>query len=130
VFIWAAVAAVSLYACLRWKPFRVEISGSSMRPALEPGEWAVAVRSRSVRPGSIVVVEHPGRPGFEMVKRVVAGPGDRVPGGPPLGPRELWVEGDAADASTDSRTFGPVRREHVKGVVRLVYWPAGRRRLV
>lgn len=125
-----AVVVGSAYALLRWRPFRVEISGSSMRPALAPGEWALATRSRWLRRGAVVVVEHPERLGLEMVKRVVAVSGDVAPSGRTLGPDELWVEGDAPDASTDSRRFGPVRREDVRGVVRLVYWPRGRRRLV
>ena len=115
---------------LRWKPFRVEVDGASMRPALEPGDWALAVASARIRRGAVVVVEHPDRPGFEIVKRVRSVPGDLAPSGRVLGPGELWIEGDAADGSTDSRAFGPVRREHVKGAVRLVYWPPARRRLL
>jgi signal peptidase I len=125
-----AVVAAGAYVLLRWKPFRVEIAGWSMRPTLEPGDWALAVRTRTIRRGSVVVLEHPARPGSEMVKRVVAVPGDPLPGEPALGPGELWVEGDAARDSTDSRQLGPVGREHVRGVVRLVYWPPGRRRIV
>jgi type IV secretory pathway protease TraF len=78
----------------------------------------------------VVVVEHPRRPGFEMVKRVVAIPGDPAPDGRVLDHDEFWVEGDARDASTDSRHFGPVRREHVKAAVRLVYRPWERRRIL
>ncbi len=124
------VVAGAGWTYLRWNPFRVEIVGSSMRPALEPGEWALAVVPGRIRRGGVVVVEHPARPGFEMVKRVIAVPGDRAPDGRVLGGDELWVEGDAADGSTDSRAFGPVRRAGVKGSVRLVYWPPDRRRLV
>ncbi len=77
----------------------------------------------------MVVVEHPGRPGYEMVKRLTA-----LPGGP-VGERvleddEYWVEGDREDASTDSRHFGPVRREQLKARVILVYWPKDRRRRI
>ena len=101
-----------------------------MRPALEPGDWALAVATPRLRRGAVVVLEHPGRPGFEIVKRVVAIPGDLAPDGRVLDRDELWVEGDSPDESTDSRHFGPVRREHVKAAVRLVYWPLDRRRLV
>jgi nickel-type superoxide dismutase maturation protease len=125
-----AVAAMGAYALLRWKPFRVEVAGSSMHPALEPGDWALALAARTLRRGAVVVVEHPDRPGFELVKRLAAVPGDRAPDGRTLGPNQLWIEGDAADGSTDSREFGPVGRENVRGVVRLVYWPPGRRRIV
>ncbi len=97
-----------------------------MVPTLMPGDWALAVARHRFRRGSVVVVEHPGRPGYEMVKRITAGPGDRV-GDRVLGADELWVEGDREDASTDSRHFGPVRREQVKAKVLLVYWPKERR---
>jgi len=76
-----------------------------------------------------VVVEHPGRPGYEMVKRVTAVPGESV-GERTLDDDEYWIEGDHEDASTDSRDFGPVRREHLKARVLLVYWPKERRRRI
>ena len=101
-----------------------------MHPALEEGEWAIAVRGRSLRRGDVVVVEHPGRPGFELVKRVVALGGDRAPDGKALPVGRIWVEGDASDASTDSRDFGPVDAASVTGIVVLVYHPARRARRV
>ena len=98
-----------------------------MAPTLAPGDWAMAVPLRSPRVGDVVIVEHPGRPGYEMVKRVRAAPGDRV-GERLLGPDEWWVEGDFAVASTDSRRFGPVNREELKAKLVLIYWPSHRRR--
>ena len=100
-----------------------------MVPTLLPGDWALAVGRRRFRPGDVVVVEHPGRPGYEMVKRVVAVPGEPV-AGRTLADDEFWVEGDRSDASTDSRHFGPVRREHLKARVLLIYWPSERRRRI
>jgi signal peptidase I len=125
-----AIVAGTGYALLRWRPFRVEIAGGSMRPALEPGEWALAVALVRVRRGGVVVLEHPGRPGFEVVKRIVAIPGDLAPDGRVLEGDEYWVEGDASEASTDSRAFGPVARSSLRGAVRLVYWPPERWRLL
>ena len=101
-----------------------------MEPTLEPGDWALAVRARRIRSGYVVVLEHSGRPRFEMVKRVVVGPGGRAPDGSDLGREELWVEGDAPAISTDSRSFGPVRAEAVAGRVVFVWWPPARRRRV
>jgi inner membrane protease subunit 1 len=125
----AAAAAGVAWACLRWKPSRIEIEGGSMAPTLAPGDWAlVATPSRYDR-GDVVVVEHPGRPGYEMVKRVIGRPGDRV-AGRLLGDDEYWVEGDHEPASTDSRQFGPVRDGLLKAKVLLVYWPPERRRRV
>ena len=125
----AASVALLAIAVLRWRPTRLEIEGASMVPTLLPGEWALAVSRRRYRRGEVVVVEHPGRPGYEIVKRLVAGPGDRI-ADRVLADDEYWVEGDRPDASTDSRHFGPVRDEHLKAAVLLVYWPKDRRRRV
>ena len=100
-----------------------------MVPTLMPGDWALAVARRRFRRGDIVIVEHPGRPGYEMVKRITGLPKERI-GDRTLADDELWVEGDREDASTDSRHFGPVRREQVKAKVVLVYWPKERRRRI
>jgi signal peptidase I len=125
-----AFTAVAAYTFARWRPYRVEISGASMRPALEPGEWALATPASRFRRGDVVVVDHPEREAFEMVKRVIGVPGDREPNGGVLGEGEFWVQGDSPNESTDSRSFGPVRQKHLKARVRLVYWPLERRRLV
>lgn len=129
----AAALAVGIgvaYAVLRWKPFRVEISGPSMAPTLLPGDWVLAVKRSRIRRWDIVVVEHPDRPGLEMVKRVVDIPDELAPNGAILEANEWWVEGDSPAESTDSRHFGPIRTEHVKATVRLIYWPPYRRRLL
>ena len=126
----AAVTAAIIAACLRWRPSRVEIDGGSMAPALLPGDWALAVPARRVKVGDVVVLGHPERLGFELVKRIVAGPGDLAPDGTPLGADRWWVEGDVANASTDSRAFGPVPRSAIRLRVRLIYAPASRRALL
>ena len=123
VTLFAGIAAA--YVFQRWRPFRVEVAGTSMRPTLEPGDWALAVRVRSVRRGDVVVVEHPERPGFELVKRVVHVAGDVTPDGFELGD-EIWVEGDEPEASSDSRRFGPLPIERVRARVRWVWWPPER----
>ena len=97
-----------------------------MAPALAPGDWALTIPLRHPKIGDVVVVEHPGRPGYEMVKRLTAGPGDRV-GERTLDDDEWWIEGDLAQASTDSWQFGPVTSDGLKARVVLVYWPADRR---
>ena len=43
-----------------------------MRPALDPGDGVVAIATSRIRTGQLRVVEHPGRPGFWLVKRVGA----------------------------------------------------------
>jgi signal peptidase I len=122
----AAVAGLAAaYGFRRWRPFRIEVEGTSMRPTLEPGDWAIAVRARRLRRGDVVIVEHPDRVGFELVKRVTHLPGDVAPDG--LGLVDLvWVEGDDPEGSSDSRTFGPLLPGLVRGRVLLVWWPPGR----
>jgi len=123
----AAVLAglAAAYGFRRWRPFRIEVEGTSMRPTLEPGDWAIAVRARRLRRGDIVVVEHPDRVGFELVKRVTHPPDDMAPDGLGLVDR-VWVEGDDPEGSSDSRTFGPLPMGLVRGRVWFVWWPPGR----
>ena len=64
----------------------------------------------------IVVVSSSDR---ETVKRVVSPPAQSG----------FWVEGDNRAASTDSRSFGPVPRAKIAGVVRACYWPLERARV-
>jgi nickel-type superoxide dismutase maturation protease len=118
------------YSFVRWRPFRVEISGPSMSPVLEPGDFALAVRPGRLRRGDVVVIGHPRKPGLEMVKRIAGLPRELVPDGRILEPGQWWVEGDNPDQSTDSRHFGPVTRGLIKAKVRLVYWPPARRRFL
>ena len=83
---------------------RVRIVGPSMEPALANGEWWVVRRTGSVGPGDMVLMVHPKRPDFLMVKRI----SHWVPEG-------WWVLGDNPVASEDSRSFGAVAPEAVVG---------------
>jgi nickel-type superoxide dismutase maturation protease len=100
---------------------RVTVEGDSMRPTLAAGDWllvdpdAYAVRSPSV--GDLVLVPDPRRPSRLLVKRVAEVHED---GG------ELFVTGDAHDASTDSRAFGSVSTSTVEGRPWFRYWPLRR----
>jgi nickel-type superoxide dismutase maturation protease len=127
----AAVAGAGVAAAWAWwlrlRPFRVAVEGTSMAPALQPGDFLIGARPQpgSLRRGTLVVVEHPSRPGYEMVKRLAGAPGDRVDGRHLLD-GEYWVLGDAPSSSTDSRAFGPVGEGAIRGVVVARYWPPGR----
>jgi inner membrane protease subunit 1 len=126
----ALVSAGVAWLVARWRPFRVEVQGNSMEPTLLPGDWALAVAPGRPRRGQVVVVEHPGRPGFEVVKRITAVPGDLRPDGEILGPDEYWVEGDNLEASTDSRRFGAVPGRLLRARLYLVLWPGSRRGVI
>lgn len=101
-----------------------------MAPALRPGDWLLLdpTSRRWPRRGSIAVFREPNS-GILAVKRVAAGPGDRVriPAGVlRLGPDEAWLIGDNATASLDSRRYGPVPSEAVVGRVWFRYGPVRR----
>ncbi len=122
---WGAVVATLLVvvAILRRSVRRVEVVGSSMEPALLATDRLMVVgvplvRARRPRPGQVVVLRDPRRPGRTLVKRVRTVDWDRG---------TLEVEGDAAGASTDSRTFGPVPVTSVVGRAVYRYAPPHRR---
>jgi nickel-type superoxide dismutase maturation protease len=89
---------------------RVAVDGVSMVPTLAPGEWVLVRRGVAPRPGAVVVVRRPER---LVVKRVVRLTGDG----------RVWVEGDNAAASDDSRTWGAVDPGAIVGEVRWRYHP-------
>lgn len=106
-----------------WPLFRVAVEERSMLPALHPGDWLLARRTRRVRPGQIVLAWHPERPGFLLVKRVAW----RVEGDGEVGGWWLASDNPAAGA-VDSTRFGAVPEDKIVGVVLLRYWPLRGRR--
>lgn len=138
-----AVAAVAYWI----QPYRpVIVQGDSMAPTLTSGQLLVSKRpSRDLRAGDIVLVE---RDGAMIVKRVALAPGDRylegyyrlssswirvttakqreqirnglVPGRWVRVPDdEVYLLGDNADVSLDSRMFGFVPVSSVHGIIQL-----------
>jgi len=132
------------------------VSGHSMDPSLESGDRLVVDRLshrwRRIKRFDVVVFECPTQTGVDYVKRVVGLPGETVElrGGelhvdgelveqgfdhiddlgsyPPVEVAEgkYYVLGDNRPRSKDSRCFGPVSKEQVRGVVRLRVYPLGR----
>ncbi len=92
---------------------RMEVQGDSMAPTLLPGDRLLVLRGGRPRPGALVVVADPRPPRRLMVKRVAA-----------IDPSGVTVLGDNPDASTDSRSFGPLARVQGRPVYR--YHPPGR----
>ena len=115
----------------RQGPWRVEVAGKSMAPALRPGDWLLVdpTAARWPRRGTLVVVREP-ETDLVVVKRVAGRPGDRVAqgGAPPtlLGPAEAWLASDAPGAGIDSRRYGPVDAERLLGRVAWRYGPRQR----
>ena len=99
-----------------WPLLRVEVAEQSMLPALRPGDWLLARRTRRIRPGQVVLAWHPSRPGFLLVKRAAR----RTDGG-------WWLQSDnPAAGAVDSGRFGPVPEEKIVGRVLVRYWPPRR----
>ncbi|MEO6597513.1 MAG: signal peptidase I [Planctomycetota bacterium] len=128
------------------------VKGNSMEPCLHDGDRlvidCVSYNMSAVARGDVVVLRYPRNPSLDFVKRVVAKPGDSVA----MHNGELFVNDEAADTygciadheelpaltvppdnffvlgdnrpiSCDSRDFGLVRQELIKGKVRVRFWP-------
>ena len=80
-----------------------------MLPTLAPGDWLLVKRTNAVAPGRIAVVRLGGRLVVKRVERHAE--------------EGLWVVGDNAGASDDSRTYGAVPASDVVGEVRWRYYP-------
>ena len=118
-----AAACLAVVAGALWRSVRrVEVAGSSMAPALLPGDRLVVIGlpwfpQPWPRAGAVVALRDPRLPGRILIKRVSAV--DRGLG-------TLEVLGDDPGASTDSREFGPVPRSSLVGRAVYRYAPAGR----
>lgn len=120
-------------------PWRVVVSESSMAPTIQPGDWLLVdpTVARWPRRGSIVVFREPDSD-LLAIKRVAAGPGDRVDlddGHLILGNDEAWLLSDAPVAALltigagrpiDSRRYGPVPVAALVGRAWFRYGPAPR----
>ncbi len=92
-------------------PFdRFVVEGESMAPSVAPGERVFVNRAaywfRPPRAGDVVVLRDPRKPERLLIKRIDAAHGN-----------SFEVAGDNVDASTDSRTFGPVPANLILGKV-------------
>ena len=81
------------------------VVGKSMLPVLKPGRVVIAKKGRPER-GQVVVARMAGR---EVIKRIQS-----------AADTGLFLAGDNADGSTDSRSHGAVKMTDVLGVV---VWP-------
>lgn len=93
-------------------PFMIrKVQGHSMLPVLPPGTLVWGYRwFLRLKPHKVIIAEHGGR---EIVKRIERVQSDG-----------LFLLGDHAEASTDSRQYGLVDRRAVRAVV---VWPRTRR---
>lgn len=95
----------------RWQ--RRRVNGRSMHPTLTDGSTVLVdtavYRHSSPKIGHIVLAQHPFQPTNQMIKRVKQITKDG----------RYFLQGDNPDslASTDSRSFGPVRKAQILGQI-------------
>jgi nickel-type superoxide dismutase maturation protease len=99
---------------------RVEVSGLSMAPELQPGDrlviWKPVIwRSKAVRTGDVVAAPDPRDPERMVLKRAGA-----------VGRGGVLLLGDNPSQSTDSRHFGRVPLASVRGKAIYRYAPPSR----
>lgn len=129
------------------------VEGRSMVATMHDGERLLVnrfiYRFRTPHQGEIIVFRYPRQPDRDFIKRVVAVAGDKVEiragkvyvndklmpeaptvradtrDAPPavVPPDSVWVLGDNRGGSEDSRFFGEVPLDHVKGQAFLRFWP-------
>ncbi|HVE47194.1 MAG TPA: nickel-type superoxide dismutase maturation protease [Acidimicrobiales bacterium] len=109
ILVTVVTALAAVFTFLR----RVEVHGDSMLPTLRAGDRLLVFRTDRARPGRLVVVLDPRRPGHPLVKRV-SGVQDA----------KAFVVGDNPGSSTDSAVFGAV---DIEGRVLYRYHPEHRR---
>jgi nickel-type superoxide dismutase maturation protease len=118
------VCLASVLAAVAWWAWRhserVEVSGLSMAPGLQPGDrlvvWRPASwRTTAVHAGDIVAAPHPRHPERTVLKRAGA-----------VGPDGVLLLGDNPSQSTDSRHFGRIPVTSVRGKAIYRYAPSGR----
>lgn len=98
----------------------------------------ITPRLGRLKAGDVVVAVKPTDPAVSVLKRIRGMPGECVWVHPraELRPIQIvvpddhvWLEGDNAAQSTDSREYGPVPLPLVKGRVVLRFWPPGQARM-
>ena len=112
-------------------------TGPSMEPTLNANSDLVLLdrvspRLGRIATGDIVVADSPTRPGETVCKRVSAVAGERIPGSffaDVVPPGCVWLLGDNRRNSTDSRIYGPVPTDVIKGRVVLRVWPLDQARV-
>ena len=130
-----------------------EIKGRSMVPTFDDGQRVVVLKLFSdIQRGDIVIFSSQDDPGKDLIKRVIALPGERIQirkgivriNGKVLKEGyledkdyglydaeideevrlgQIYVLGDNRDDSHDSRRFGSVSEESLKGKVVVRWWP-------
>ena len=87
--------------------YKYVCEGKSMNPTLKDGEVVLVDREAKIEVGDIVIAKHPYELNSEVVKRI-----ERI-----NERGHYFLVGDNLEESSDSRHFGAVAREYIKGKV-------------
>ena len=150
--LFSAVASVLIITFL-YQPVRVEGTSMLPRLVDQDRLFInkFVYHFEAIEPGDVVVFHYPRDPEKSYIKRIIAVPGDRLhidrgqvyvndkPLKEPYIPEEYrdmksldamviprdeyFVMGDHRSISSDSREFGPVKRDLIYGKAAFVYWP-------
>ncbi|KAI6661133.1 Mitochondrial inner membrane protease subunit 1 [Oopsacas minuta] len=115
------------------------LEGPSMKPTINKNhkiEVAVfekiSVRKERLKVGDVVTAKHPYYNGMRICKRLMGMEGDRILKTDPntnkmemvIVPKgHVWLEGDNADQSKDSREYGPIPYALLRGRALCKIWP-------
>lgn len=155
---WLETIVIALLVALLIRGFVLQVylvEGESMEPTLHTNERLLVNKFiyhfREPQPGEIIVLQDPGKPSRELIKRVIAVAGEVVEVNkgivyingqalhepyindqftnyqdtpPRLVPEgSLYVMGDNRGRSFDSRNIGPVELRKVDGKAFFMFWP-------
>lgn len=158
---WLETVVIALVVAFLIRSFVVQVykvEGESMEPTLKTEERLLVNKFvyyfRDPRAGEVIVLQDPGKPQRELIKRVVAVAGEKVEvrkgvlyvndepivedykntafvshaeSGPVTIPAgHLFVMGDNRGRSFDSRAIGPIALDKVDGKAFLLFWPLNR----
>lgn len=147
------ILAILLFLVINSVSARIRVDGQSMEPTFHHGNFVIvnklAYRLGEYQYGDVIVFPSPDNHEEDLIKRVIALPGDRIRitknqvfindflmsepyiKAPPIGdlrevtvpPGAVYVMGDNRNNSSDSRRWGPLQTDDVLGKAVFVYWP-------
>jgi signal peptidase I len=159
-FIAPVLVGLAIFALFQVTVGSFKVYGSSMLPTIEEGDYIIVSKAtyffHQPQRGDIVVLQSPQSPQTDLIKRIIAVPGDTVEirddtvfiSGtalvepytlePPhylVFPKEIpsgqyFVLGDNRNNSSDSHKGWTVSQENIIGKAWIIYWPPYRWRIV